>query len=206
MHGVPPGTRSAASSGVASPPLLLLHRPELALPGRPGRRALLLGPGVAMAQHRYVCVPARDRAERERGASTVTGGDVARPVGRDEADLLLARGAALPERRLGAHAVRVCGPAALLASLSWPPPRPGDRVRSEMRTSAIVGSRRRDAVTCKRHARETPGSPRAPGNERTDTPAAWYLPCSSEESTWHSNPRSSRATPGSRRRPPAARP
>src|SRR5207249_2476614 len=67
------------------------------------RRSTLLGPGITVPEHGNVRVPAGDRAEGQCRARAVTGRDVARPVRTDERQLLLAGGAAFPERPLRTH-------------------------------------------------------------------------------------------------------
>jgi hypothetical protein len=84
--------------------LLRLRRPQLSLPVRAGGCAPLLGPRLAVTQHRNVGVPAGHRTEGQCRSSAVAGRDAAHPVNGREGDILLARGAALPQRRVGVHA------------------------------------------------------------------------------------------------------
>jgi hypothetical protein len=83
---------------------LRLRRPQLSLPVRAGGCAPLLGPRLAVTQHRNVGIPAGHRTEGQCRSSAVAGRDAAHPVNGREGDILLARGAALPQRRVGVHA------------------------------------------------------------------------------------------------------
>src|SRR5262245_40247633 len=94
--------RSTAGAAAFADALPALSRRRLALSARPflgGGRSCLLGPGLAVPQHRHVCVPAIHRAERERRAHAIAGGHVADPVRGAERNLLLAGAATLPECR-----------------------------------------------------------------------------------------------------------
>ena len=93
--------RAASGTGAAPRAVrtaALLYRGLTLLPGPlgRGRRALLLRPGVTVAQHRHVRVPTGDGAEHERGPRAVARRHVAGPVRRGERELLLAGGASLP--------------------------------------------------------------------------------------------------------------
>ena len=55
-----PSRTGAAASAIRTPALLPLRLPLLSRPVRRGRRSPLLCPGIAVAEHGYVRVPARD--------------------------------------------------------------------------------------------------------------------------------------------------
>src|SRR5262249_35194826 len=94
--------RSTAGAAAFADAFPALRRRRLALSARPflrGGRSCLLGPGLAVSQHRHVRVPAIHRAERESRARAIAGRHVADPVRGAERDLLLAGAAPLPECR-----------------------------------------------------------------------------------------------------------
>src|SRR5207249_10753858 len=99
----PVGLARAAATASSPPALLRLGLPLLSRPLGRARRSPLLGPGITMAKHRHVRVPAGDRDEGQRRARAVTGRHVACPVRTDEWQLHLAGGAPLPGRPLSAH-------------------------------------------------------------------------------------------------------